>query len=505
MGAGDLRCLRAGARAPWLRLRRSLRPCEARRADGAVRGVFPRSRRRRLRALRRLPGLAARGAGGRLRRRRRGPACAHAGAGLRGAPRGGAPRRPLRGALFRVERETRGADRRGRGAEQRSGTSRTSSSKKRLFKAIRGQGVDGARRSRPRTRRGARSRRWARLRARSTAAPTRKSSRSRARRSPLIEVDDTARKAAKAGGAQWTDELRARAATVRAALAASWTLADGQRGGVRGRRRAAPTDAEDQKVVAFALDAIEAWLAAPPRRTTTIRRTTGRRSSVAEERRLPAPRRAPPRPSRSSPSSSSAPSTSAASATASSSPIAARDAARGRAARSTTASSATSATRTRARRACATTRPSEIKKNPLGIALDGCPLDEKISEMHVLRARRRRDRRAGAGDDRQPDVPRHRPPHLQRLHEGLHLPEAGAGQHPADRDRASLTDVLVLPWGFEIYGAAHALEPAQRRGGPYALPYNGKNVLVVGLGPGRLHARALPRERRLRRRRRSTG
>ncbi len=26
-----------------------------------------------------------------------------------------------------------------------------------------------------------------------------------------------------------------------------------------------------------------------------------------------------------------------------------------------------------------------VKKNPLGIALNGCPLDEKISEMHVLK------------------------------------------------------------------------------------------------------------------------
>jgi hypothetical protein len=36
--------------------------------------------------------------------------------------------------------------------------------------------------------------------------------------------------------------------------------------------------------------------------------------------------------------------------------------------------------------------------------------------------------------DRQPPVRGHRAPHLQRLHEGLHLPEARAGQHPADRD-----------------------------------------------------------------------
>ena len=43
----------------------------------------------------------------------------------------------------------------------------------------------------------------------------------------------------------------------------------------------------------------------------------------------------------------------------------------------------------------------------------------------------RRDRFAGTGHDRQSDVCRHRPPHLQRLHEGLHFPEAGAGQYSA--------------------------------------------------------------------------
>ena len=62
----------------------------------------------------------------------------------------------------------------------------------------------------------------------------------------LFEVDDVARKAAKAGGAQWTPELRARAGAVRAALLAA---------GV-------PADAEDGAVVAFALDAIAAYLAA---------------------------------------------------------------------------------------------------------------------------------------------------------------------------------------------------------------------------------------------------
>src|SRR5262245_36534598 len=45
-----------------------------------------------------------------------------------------------------------------------------------------------------------------------------------------------------------------------------------------------------------------------------------------------------------------------------------------------------------------------------------------------------------------------------------------------------LTDVLNLPWGVEIYGFLTRWNPlnAQR---PFAAPYNGKNVLVVGMGP----------------------
>ena len=52
--------------------------------------------------------------------------------------------------------------------------------------------------------------------------------------------------------------------------------------------------------------------------------------------------------------------------------------------RPTTACTATSARRTRARRGC-TTRTARLKKNPLGVTLAGCPLNEKIGEMHVLR------------------------------------------------------------------------------------------------------------------------
>src|SRR4029077_8499233 len=45
-----------------------------------------------------------------------------------------------------------------------------------------------------------------------------------------------------------------------------------------------------------------------------------------------------------------------------------------------------------------------------------------------------------------------------------------------------LTDMLRLPLGFEVWSLLtrfNPLNPAR----PVALPYNGKNVLVVGLGP----------------------
>ena len=45
-----------------------------------------------------------------------------------------------------------------------------------------------------------------------------------------------------------------------------------------------------------------------------------------------------------------------------------------------------------------------------------------------------------------------------------------------------LTDVLKLPWGVEIYGLLTRWNPLNIKR-PYALPYNGRTVLVVGLGP----------------------
>ena len=119
--------------------------------------------------------------------------------------------------------------------------------------------------------------------------------------------------------------------------------------------------------------------------------------------------------------------------------------------------------------------------NPLGIELNGCPLDEKISEMHTLR----KDGDAlGALAIVTIDNPMcpgtgHRICNdcmkscIYQKQEPVNIPQIETGV---------LTDVLRLPWGVEIYGLLTRWNPLNVRR-PYALPYNGKNILVVGLGP----------------------
>jgi NADPH-dependent glutamate synthase beta subunit-like oxidoreductase/NAD(P)H-flavin reductase len=122
-----------------------------------------------------------------------------------------------------------------------------------------------------------------------------------------------------------------------------------------------------------------------------------------------------------------------------------------------------------------------LKRNPLGVALAGCPLDEKIGEMHVLRK---------GGDSvaalamvviDNPMLPGtgHRICNdcmkgcIFQKQEPVNIPQAETGV---------LTDVLGLPWGFEIYGLLTRWNPLNRAR-PFALPYRGRNVMVVGLGP----------------------
>ena len=122
-----------------------------------------------------------------------------------------------------------------------------------------------------------------------------------------------------------------------------------------------------------------------------------------------------------------------------------------------------------------------FKKNPLGISTAGCPLDEKISEMHLLK--RQGDPIASlalvALDNPMCAGTGHRICNdcmkgcIFQKQDPVNIPLA---------ETASLTDVLKLPYGFEIYSLLTRWNPLNSvRQHPSS--YNGKNVLVVGLGP----------------------
>ncbi|MHC4389859.1 MAG: FAD-dependent oxidoreductase [Planctomycetota bacterium] len=121
------------------------------------------------------------------------------------------------------------------------------------------------------------------------------------------------------------------------------------------------------------------------------------------------------------------------------------------------------------------------KKNPLGIPQTGCPLDEKISEAHM--AKRRGDSIGalaivmvnnpmcpGTGHRICNDCMKGC---IFQKQEPVNIPEI---------ETRILTDVLDLPYGVEIYGLLTRWNPLNPH---YPVPrtYNGKNVLVVGMGP----------------------
>ena len=138
-----------------------------------------------------------------------------------------------------------------------------------------------------------------------------------------------------------------------------------------------------------------------------------------------------------------------------------------------------------------------VKRNPLGVKTRRLPARREDRRDARAAQGRRLDR--GAGDDRrrQPDAARHRPPHLQRLHEGVRVPEAGAGQHPAGGDRRAdrrARDAL----GLRDLQPADALESAEphpsRRAAVHRQERAGRRARAGGL-----HAGAPPGQRRLRR------
>jgi NADPH-dependent glutamate synthase beta subunit-like oxidoreductase/NAD(P)H-flavin reductase len=126
-------------------------------------------------------------------------------------------------------------------------------------------------------------------------------------------------------------------------------------------------------------------------------------------------------------------------------------------------------------------KDDKFKVNPLGVPLSGCPLRERIGEMNALR--KDGDSIAALAivmiDNPMCPGTGHRICNdcmkscIFQKQDPVNIPQIETG---------ALTDVLFLPWGFEIYSLLTRWNPLHVRR-PMALPYNGKNVLVVGLGP----------------------
>ena len=122
-----------------------------------------------------------------------------------------------------------------------------------------------------------------------------------------------------------------------------------------------------------------------------------------------------------------------------------------------------------------------FKTNALGVPVTGCPLGEKISEMHVVK---RGGDSIGALALITIDNPMcpgtgHRICNdcmkgcIYQKTEPVNIPQI---------ETNVLTDVLRLPWGFEIYALLTRWNPLNIKR-PWMQPFNGKKILVAGLGP----------------------
>jgi NADPH-dependent glutamate synthase beta subunit-like oxidoreductase/NAD(P)H-flavin reductase len=122
-----------------------------------------------------------------------------------------------------------------------------------------------------------------------------------------------------------------------------------------------------------------------------------------------------------------------------------------------------------------------FQKSPLGVTLNGCPLEEKISEMNLLKSE---GFSIGALAIAAVDNPLvaatgHRICNdcmkacIYQRQEPVDIPQI---------ETRTLKDVLGLPWGFEIYSLLSRWNPLNLRR-PIPRPATGRTVLIVGLGP----------------------
>ncbi|HEX3535941.1 MAG TPA: FAD-dependent oxidoreductase, partial [Stellaceae bacterium] len=126
-------------------------------------------------------------------------------------------------------------------------------------------------------------------------------------------------------------------------------------------------------------------------------------------------------------------------------------------------------------------KDGSFKKSTFGVTLAGCPLDEKISEMNLVKAR---GYSLGALAIVAVDNPicaatGHRICNdcmkacIYQRQDPVDIPQI---------ETRTLKDVLGLPWGFEIYSLLTRWNPLDLRR-PLPKPQSGYKVLVVGLGP----------------------
>ena len=122
-----------------------------------------------------------------------------------------------------------------------------------------------------------------------------------------------------------------------------------------------------------------------------------------------------------------------------------------------------------------------FKLNPLGVLLTGCPLEEKISEMNLLKRDGLNIAALAMAMVDNPMVPATG----HRICNDCMKSCIYQKQEPVDIPQIEtrvLTDVLHLPWGVEIYDLLTRWNPLRAR--QYQpKSYNGRKVLIAGMGP----------------------
>ena len=129
-----------------------------------------------------------------------------------------------------------------------------------------------------------------------------------------------------------------------------------------------------------------------------------------------------------------------------------------------------------------------FRKSVFGVTLNGCPLEEKISEMNLLFGEGHALGCDVGRDRRQSDAGGHGAPHLQRLHEILHLSEARTGRYSSDRN-PRLARFAGAALGLRDLWAVDPLEPAQSAAAGDEARF-GLQGFGRGPRPCRLHAGA---------------